>query len=62
MSNFLNPTPTFEYVSISKNSKLVPKGTKLALEGGVYFDQDETIYIKSSNYTGSIIKKLAKTT
>jgi len=47
----------FEYVVITDLSPVLPKGELLALDNGYYVNKDESVVIKSTNYTGKIIKK-----
>lgn len=46
------------YEVVSDNVPFAPRGTKLFLIDSFYVNKEETIAIKSTNFTGRIIKKI----
>jgi Icc-related predicted phosphoesterase len=47
----------YDYVVVAGDLTILPKGELLALDNGYYINKDESILIKSTSYTGRIIKK-----
>lgn len=49
---------TYIYELVTNDLPLAKEGELFALDAGYYVNKDESILIKSTNFTGKIIKKL----
>lgn len=50
-------TKTFVYDrNVVKDISIIPRDEKFCLSDGYYFNEDKTIFIKSSDFAGKILK------
>ncbi len=48
----------FNYVVVAEDLEILEAGEKLAKDNDHYVNQDESVILKSTNFTGRIIKRI----
>lgn len=48
---------SYDYVVVADDLEILKRGEKMAKDNDYYVNEDESVILKSTNFTGRIIKK-----